>query len=379
MNAQENATQTAMPAMTTRLAGVKKSHLQAAMILTGALVLLALGGYWVQQRATHVYSDDARIASRMIEVSAEAAGQLVLFPVEQGQILDAGDLIAQIDDSEARFVLAELRAELDARIASSAKLLAQIEQVTRSTGGSLQAAESKLQAALASQEAARYDLELKRSEWERAEALLARKIISTQSWESARNAEHQAAQQLQRAAADVANARAGVLEAQAAQSELNVLAQERIALEHEQDRIRARIDRQQVAVDNLRIVAPESGKVDKSFVDQGEYVVPGQRLVLMHNPERLWVAANIKETEIRHISIGTTATLEIDSYPGEEFNGEVFEIGGAATSQFSLLPSANPSGNFTKVTQRIPIKISIEQADKRLLPGMMVEVALEHD
>ncbi len=357
--------------------GRGKRRIQGVALVFAVAVMLALAGYWIQQRATHVYSDDARIASRMIEVSAEAAGQLVAFSIEQGQAIASGDLIAQIDDSEARFLLAELQSELDASLTSSHKLQAQIEQVTQSTGGSLQAAESKLQAALASQEAARFDLELKRSEWERANTLLERKIISAQSWENARNAEHQAAQALQRATADVANARAVVLEAQAAQSGLKVLAQERVALEHEQSRIRARISRQQVVVDKLRITAPESGIVDKSFVDQGEYVVPGQRLVLIHNPERLWVAANIKETEIRHLKLGTKATLELDSYPGQAFSGEVFEIGGAATSQFSLLPSANPSGNFTKVTQRIPIKISIDQVEQRLLPGMMVEVALE--
>lgn len=359
--------------------GNKKKLVRTVVVILAVLALLPLVGYWLHQRATHVYSDDARIASRMIEVSAEAAGQLVAFPVKQGQSLEAGSLVAQIDDAEARFLLAELKSELDASLTSSSKLQAKIEQVTLSTGGLLQAAESNLEAALASQEAARYDLELKRGEWKRAEALLERKIISAQSWENARNAEHQAAQLLHKETADVANARAGVLEAQAAQSELKVLAQERIALEHEQTRIRARIDRQQVVVDKLRITAPESGIVDKSFVDQGEYVVPGQRLVLIHNRNRLWVAANIKETEIRHIKLGDPATLKVDSYPGQVFEGEVIEIGGAATSQFSLLPSVNPSGNFTKVTQRIPIKISIEQVEHSLLPGMMVEVALEHD
>lgn len=359
------------------LGGVRR--LQRAAVVLGVLLVIAVIGYWVQQRATHVYSDDARIASSMIKISAQASGQLMNFPVVQGQSLAAGDLIAQIDDSEARFMLAELESELNASLTNSAKLLAQIEQVTLSTGGSLQASESKLQAALASQEAARFDLELKDGEWERAKALLGRKIISAQSWENARNAEHQSAQRLQRAVAEVASARAGVLEALAAQSELNVLAQERIALEHEQSRVRARIDRQQVAVNKLRITAPESGVVDKSFVNQGEYVVPGQRLVLIHNRRNLWVSANIKETEIRDIKLGTEATIEVDSYPGEVFNGKIFEIGSAATSQFSLLPSANPSGNFTKVTQRIPIKISIDSAGYSLLPGMMVEVALEHD
>lgn len=379
MTALETATSASGETTRPPASGNNKKHLQRMALAASLVAIVVLTGFWLQQRATHVYSDDARIASRMIEVSAEAAGQLVAFPIEQGQSLAVGDLVAQIDDSEARFVLAELESELNASLTSSAKLLAQIEQVTQSTGGSLQAAESKLLASLASQEAARYDLELKRSEWERAKTLLERQIISAQSWENARNAEHQAAQLLQRATADVANARAVVLEAQAAQSELNVLAQERIALEHEQSRIEARIDRQQVVVEKLRITAPEAGVIDKSFVDQGEYVVPGQRLVLIHNPQRLWVAANIKETAIRHIGLGTPATLKVDSYPGRVFEGEVFEIGGAATSQFSLLPSANPSGNFTKVTQRIPIKISIEQDDMRLLPGMMVEVALEHD
>ena len=312
----------------------------------------------------------------MIEVSAESAGQVVAYPIQQGQTLQEGDLIAQIDNDEAQFVLAELTSELQSHLASYQQLLARIEQVEQSTGGRYQAAQSRLQAALASQQGARFDLELKQLEWERAETLLARKIISEQNWEAARNAQQQASQYMERTTADVASARASVLEARAEQAELEVLAQELLSLEHEQDRVRARISRQQVLVEQLRILAPESGIVDKSFIEKGEYVIPGQRLVLIHNPDKIWVAANIKETQIRHIQLGTRAMLHVDGYPDMQLEGEVFEIGGAATSQFSLLPSSNPSGNFTKVTQRIPIKISIEQSGQRLRPGMMVEVAL---
>ena len=341
-----------------------------------SVVALIAFGFWLYQRATHVYTDDARIASRMIEVSAESAGQVVAYPIQQGQTLQEGDLIAQIDNDEAQFVLAELTSELQSHLASYQQLLARIEQVQQSTGGRYQAAQSRLQAALASQQGARFDLELKQLEWERAETLLARKIISEQNWEAARNAQQQASQYMERTTADVASARASVLEARAEQAELEVLAQELLSLEHEQDRVRARISRQQVLVEQLRILAPESGIVDKSFIEKGEYVIPGQRLVLIHNPDKIWVAANIKETQIRHIQLGTRAMLHVDGYPDMQLEGEVFEIGGAATSQFSLLPSSNPSGNFTKVTQRIPIKISIEQSGQRLRPGMMVEVAL---
>ena len=347
----------------------------AAIALISLIALIAFG-FWLYQRATHVYTDDARIASRMIEVSAESAGQLIAYPIKQGQALEEGDLIAQIDSDEAQFVLAELRSELQSHLASYQQLLARIEQVEQSTGGRFQAAQSRLQAALASQQGARFDLQLKQLEWERAETLLERKIISEQDWEAERNAQQQASQYMERTTADVASARASVLEAKAEQAELEVLAQELLSLEHEQNRVRARISRQQVLVEKLRILAPESGIVDKSFIEKGEYVVPGQRLVLIHNPDKIWVAANIKETQIRHIELGTRAVLQVDGYPDMQLEGEVFEIGGAATSQFSLLPSSNPSGNFTKVTQRIPIKISIEQSGQQLRPGMMVEVAL---
>jgi len=350
----------------------------AAIAVISVLALIAFA-FWLYQRATHVYTDDARIASRMIEVSAESAGQLVAYPIQQGQTLADGDLIAQIDSDEAQFVLAELRSELQSQLASYQQLLARIEQVEQSTGGRLQAAQSRLQAALASQQGAKFDLELQQLEWERAQTLLERKIISEQDWEAARNVQQQAYQFMQRATADVSSARASVMEAKAEQAELDVLAQELLSLEHEQNRVRARTSRQQVLVSKLKILAPEAGIVDKSFVEKGEYVLPGQRLVLIHNPDKIWVAANIKETEIRHIQLGTRAVLSVDGYPDMQLEGEVFEIGGAATSQFSLLPSSNPSGNFTKVTQRIPIKISIEQARQQLRPGMMVEVALVLD
>ncbi|MEP0202771.1 MAG: HlyD family secretion protein [Halioglobus sp.] len=347
-----------------------------ASIALLSLIAVIVFGFWVYQRATHVYTDDARIASRMIEVSAESPGQLVAYPIVQGQLLAEGDLIAQIDSDEAQFILAELSSELQSQLASYRQLLARMEQVEQSTGGRLQAAQSRLQAALASQQGARFDLELKQIEWERAQTLLERKIISEQDWEAARNVQQQADQYMQRTMADVSSARASVMEAKAEQAELDVLAQELLSLEHEQNRVRARISRQQVLVNKLMILAPESGIVDKSFVEKGEYVLPGQRIVLIHNPDKIWVAANIRETEIRHIQLGTRANLQVDGYPDMQLNGEVYEIGGAATSQFSLLPSSNPSGNFTKVTQRIPIKISIEQEGQQLRPGMMVEVAL---
>jgi membrane fusion protein (multidrug efflux system) len=125
------------------------------------------------------------------------------------------------------------------------------------------------------------------------------------------------------------------------------------------------------------MVSPASGIVDETFVHPGEYLVPGQRVLLMHDPADIWIDANIKETEIRHVEPGDRVKIHVDAYPDREFEGTVQRVGNAATSQFSLLPSTNPGGNFTKVTQRLPVRITIEQSGELLRPGMMVEVAIE--
>ena len=119
--------------------------------------------------------------------------------------------------------------------------------------------------------------------------------------------------------------------------------------------------------------------IDSTFIDAGEYVSPGTRLLIYHDPSTVWVDANVKETDFRRLTAGAPAQIAIDAYPNREFRGEVVRIGEAATSQFALLPSPNPSGNFTKVTQRLPVRISIEQQDGLLRPGMMVEVSIDVD
>ncbi len=105
--------------------------------------------------------------------------------------------------------------------------------------------------------------------------------------------------------------------------------------------------------------------------------MPGQRIALIHDPEQVWVKANIKETEIRHLQVGQSVKVTVDAYPGRTFAGELVRIGNAATSQFALLPNTNPSGNFTKITQRLPVKIAVQQDGQMLKPGMMAEIAID--
>jgi membrane fusion protein (multidrug efflux system) len=348
-----------------------------ALMIAAFVVVGIASAYWLYQRHTHVFSEDARIATSMIEVSAKVAGQVIEFPVSQGDALAPGALIAQIDDRAARLTLAELEAQFQSMESACLRLEAQIDMVDRESGGQLSAAKSRLDAVQASLASSRSDLQFKENEWQRAQSLRERQIISEQQWENARNAHQQSEQLYQRALAEVESARGNVVSAEAGQSRIQVLANELRGLQHERDRIRASIDKQKVMIGDLRVTSSAAGTVDETFVHVGEYVVPGQRLLLMHDPERIWIDANIKETEIRHVAVGDEVAIHVDAYPDREFRGEVVRIGQSATSQFSLLPNTNPSGNFTKVTQRLPVKISIAQADDLLRPGMMVEVAIE--
>ena len=354
----------------------RRQRRRTLAIAAGAACALAIA-WWLYQRHTHVFSEDARIATSMIEVSAKVAGQVLEFPVTQGDTLAPGALIAQIDDRAARLTLAELEAQYESMQSACQRLEAQIDMVDRESGGQLSAAKSRLDGVQASLASARSDLEFKEKEWQRAQSLRERNIISDQQWENARNAHQQSQQLYQRALADVESARGNVVAAEAGQSRIQVLANELRGLQHERERIRASIDKQKVMIGDLRITSAGQGIVDETFVHVGEYVVPGQRLLLMHDPSRIWVDANIKETEIRHVAVGDPVAIQVGAYPDREFRGEVLRVGQSATSQFSLLPNTNPSGNFTKVTQRLPVKISIEQADDLLRPGMMVEVAIE--
>jgi membrane fusion protein (multidrug efflux system) len=145
-------------------------------------------------------------------------------------------------------------------------------------------------------------------------------------------------------------------------------------LARQADEIRAQMRRQEVDIGDRVMLSPGDGKVVMTFVRKGEHVSPGQRIAMFHDPNQIWVEANVKETDIGVLKPGMKAAIRVDAYPGKVFGGEVFRIGQAATNKFALLPDPNPSGNFTKITQRLPVRIVLTEKDHALRPGMMVEV-----
>ena len=346
-------------------------------ILLALLVLSLALGWWIYQRSIHVFTDDARISTDLVIISSKVAGRIENLAVKEGSPLSVGDTIVQLDSQETLLRLEELRAQLKATEASIAQAGAELNMVERQTGGAMQAAQSQLEAAQANLASTDSDLQLNSAEWERSNSLKEKGILSQRGWEQARSA-YQVAQQNQNGArAQVASAQAKLVEANAARDRMAVLEQQQQRLRHDRDRVSHQLSRQQVILDERRIVSPLKGVVDQTFVNTGEYLMPGQRIALIHNPQQVWIKANIKETEIRHLQVGQAVEVHVDAYPDQVFLGKVERIGHSATSQFALLPNTNPSGNFTKITQRLPVRIAVQQKEQLLKPGMMAEIAID--
>jgi len=158
-------------------------------------------------------------------------------------------------------------------------------------------------------------------------------------------------------------------------------ARQRIALAQVQA-ARAQLQVIETQLANTRVTAPLKGVVARRWVLPGEVVQAGQPIFALYDLADLWVTANFEETSIGRIHAGDRVTIVVDAYPGRAVTGTVRWIGAAAASQFSLIPPNNASGNFTKVTQRVPVRISIDRSapgtgdPPTLLPGLSVEVSI---
>jgi len=215
-----------------------------------------------------------------------------------------------------------------------------------------------------------------RDDFQRAKNLADAKWLSPQAMERARSTYQQTEESHRKALADMAAARGTLSAAGGSRRQVQVLDKQRSVLVHQVEEIRAEIRRRDVDIADRTIVSPADGRVVMTFVRQGEHVSPGQRILMFHDPNAIWVEANVKETDVRLLKPGMKAEVRVDAYPGKVYAGEVFRIGQTATSKFALLPDPNPSGNFTKITQRLPVRILLIDKDAALRPGMMVEVSI---
>jgi membrane fusion protein, multidrug efflux system len=289
-------------------------------LLLPALAVLILGSaglwYWYTQLHGYVATDDAIIDGFQSTISSKVLGRVSRLFVQESQPVQAGQLLAQLDDAD------------------------------------IQAHQAQDQAAFTSSEEnvnlAQVNLNKAQTDFNRAEAQFDKSFISRQEYDNARHA------------LDVAKVTYTIAlsAVKSCQAKLGV---------------------DQTDLSNLQINTPIAGVVSKRWVLNGDVVQPGQSIFTIYDLKHVWVTANFEETKLGAIRVGDPVEVTVDAYPEARFRGWIKEIGVNTASQFSLIPANNASGNFTKVTQRVPLKIGIANTinAKPLLPGMSVEVKVK--
>ena len=341
-----------------------KSAMRKRIIIGVIAVAIVLALTWAIK--TFVYSrshettDNAQVDGHIVPVLSKVGGYVTAVLVQDNDSVRMSDTLVRIDDSEYKVKVAQAEADLAAAqsTAGGRQFTGQSQAAVATATGNRYAADAQIQAALANQQKANADLARMRD-------LVAKQIVSAQQLDAAQAAAASAAadvEALQRQAAAaggaVQNAQAGVRLAQA-------------KLQAEQ----AALDDAKLQLSYTSVIAPETGTVSKKQVEVGQLVQPGQTLMSIVADTGTWVTANFKETQLNKMHVGQPVTIEVDAYPGAEVEGKVQSLSGATGARFALLPPDNATGNFTKVVQRLPVRIEITKGlgpNRPLRPGMSV-------
>jgi membrane fusion protein, multidrug efflux system len=341
-----------------------KSSMRKKIIIGVVVVAILIALTWgiktlIYSRA-HETTDNAQVDGHIVPVLAKVGGYVTAVLVQDNDSVSQGQTLVRIDDAEYRVKVAQAEADLAAAqsAAGGRQFTGQSQAAVATASGQRSALDAQIQAALANQQKANADLARMRD-------LVSKQIVSAQQLDAAQAAAAAAAadvEALQRQAAaaggTVQNAQAGVRLAQ------------------------ARLEAAQAALDNAKlqlsytnVTAPETGTISKKQVEIGQLVQSGQTLMSIVADTGTWVTANFKETQLNRMHVGQPVAFDVDAYPGCEAEGKVQSLSAATGARFALLPPDNATGNFTKVVQRLPVRIAITKGcgtARPLRPGMSV-------
>ncbi len=353
-------------------------------IITASIILLLaiIGGIfvlrWYLFGLTHVYTEDAEVDGHIVSVSTMVPGNIKAIYVRKNESVKKGELIAKIDDST--YYPAMLQAKANYKLAK-AKLFSaggNIGEYIGSNYNSYYIAKLSYRTALANLRKAKLTYDLDKRDYNRDLSLLKKEFITKQQFDAVKTAYLVSRQAYLMAISALGTARRNYFQSNYLKN--NVAANNMTTLKPLEANVQIAKAAYKVALANYKntfIYSPINGVVSEKMSYIGEYVMPGTPIVMENNLSRVWVTANVKETVIGNIKKGDPVKIGVDSFPGEAFNGKVEFVGSVSTSKFALIPTNNPSGTFTKVTHRLPVRIKILKDGKRILkPGMMVEVTI---
>jgi membrane fusion protein (multidrug efflux system) len=340
----------AIGAVETAAPPARRRWLRLAVMLSVPLLLLALGGYFWLTSGRYVSTDNAYVQQDMVSISPDVTGRIVAVNVRENQRVKAGDVLFRIDPEPFSIALAQADAALAA---------ARVEVNTLATDSG--SASADIQSANA-------DIRLAQATYDRQAALMRQGFTTRASFDAA-------AQQVSAARARLATAQASAAKARnqigsgGGASGLPAAIQAAMA------------QRAKAALDLARTIvhAPSDGVVSQtSRLQIGNITPSGVPVLSIVAGRGPWVEANFKETDLNHMAVGQCAEVKLDAYPGLQVKGHVASIGAGTGSEFSVLPAQNATGNWVKVTQRVPVRIAIDGTPARpMIAGLSTDISID--
>lgn len=315
-----------------------------------AVIILVLGGaiYWYIDYTSFIRTDDAYVTSDVVAVTPKIMGRISKVYVQEGDSVTQGELLAEIDSTD---------------------MIAQKQQIRASQ---LQTATAKLQAEAKyeydqkNMDVLKIGLDKAKDDYDRAKLQFKGGVLTQEQYDHIKKAFEIAQAQYDAAKAMLTVSKTQITAAQAA---ITTAA--------------AQLEVINTQLQNTRLYAPVNGLVARRWLLPGDVVNPGQSVYTINNNSKFWVLVYLEETKIEGLKLGQKALFTLDTYPGVTFKGKIFLLGSTTAAQFSLIPPSNASGNFTKVTQRVPVKISIDETENggktsnyRFMTGMSAVVKI---
>jgi membrane fusion protein (multidrug efflux system) len=372
-------------------------------VIIGVVVLLVAGFFLWRYFNSYESTDDAQIDGHLNPVSARITGQVEKLLVTDNQYVQAGQTLVQIDPRDYQVLVARAKADYDDAVATAKAAGVNVPITSTSTSSQLSSADADLGGAQAALSGARQQYDAANAQLAQADAnnvkaqndlarykqLVSKQEISQQQYDQAYAAAQAGAagvdaaranaaaaqQQIKAAQSRVAQAEASVRSARTGPQQVVATRSRAQSAEAIVEAKKAALDQAQLNLQYTTIVSPVNGVVTNRTVEVGQNVQPGQELMRVINLDDIWVTANFKETQLRNMRTGQQVTIHVDT-TGKDYKGHLQSVAGASGSITSLLPPENATGNFVKVVQRIPAKITFDQGETRehvLRPGMSVE------
>lgn len=321
----------------------KKNNLKVYIPLTIIVLAIIAGSiYWYLNYSKYITTDDAHVDSDYVSVSSKILGRVTRIYKQEGDSVKAGELLAELDSTD---LLAQKQHALAIK-AQTESMKTQSEAKYLFDETSIKVMEVGLSRA--------------QEDFDRAKNQFAGDVIPKEQFDHAKKTLETAQAQLN-----------------AAKSQLQVSKSQIASSEKAIESSDAQIEVIETQIRDTRLYAPINGVVSKRWLLPGDIDQAGQSIYTLNNNQKFWIIVFLEETHVGKLRLGQNAKFSIDAFPDVIFTGKIFSIGSSTASQFSLIPANNASGNFTKVTQRIPLKISIDAAENgrnlsafHLLSGM---------